>query len=493
LPPAVQKLPSHLQDVWMSAFNSAWEEYKHDEAKAFAVAWAAVNRLRNKQGELSAEDFAFLQGKLSETDLNVDNVWETHDKSFERMNTYFDEYSKQRQAHPDLSAAEIWDLVTEVFKPKQASVFHYLAQLHSPFEYQGKYYAKIRVIDTTTSRPSAPKGERWRPTYEGLKRALKSLLHMPLVSTPEEGHAGTDLQGVPVSYSMPDGYADVTFEINNPEAWKGIKSGEWIHVSPEVVATKQHKEGDVAVLDDFTFQRVAFVDKGAFPNATVQQIWEADMIHKLGAELDLDSHTETGAPAGEFDLNRIATAAATRISRQAADQIEKTKEVFQMADKPVDNPPSEQATKDKMQVYEEENKRLQAELANEKQARALAEMNQPLNKQYQAEHERLKKEVADLREKDAQRTAETHMAAVKEVVDLRIEAGYADANDRANEILRVKELNPAAIEMQRSDLTAFLLNAESSGPKAQFVASKSSDLETVVRQRLGVQKLKETK
>ena len=43
LPDSVKdNIPSHAQEIYKSAFNSAWEEYKHDEERAHRVAWAAV-------------------------------------------------------------------------------------------------------------------------------------------------------------------------------------------------------------------------------------------------------------------------------------------------------------------------------------------------------------------------------------------------------------------------------------------------------------------
>ncbi len=49
LPDAVKKLPMHGQEIWMAAYNSALEQYK-DEEKAFATAWAAVER-KYRKGE----------------------------------------------------------------------------------------------------------------------------------------------------------------------------------------------------------------------------------------------------------------------------------------------------------------------------------------------------------------------------------------------------------------------------------------------------------
>ncbi len=46
LPEPVKALPKHSQEIWMAAFNNAFKTYNGDEHKAFAVAWAAVNKSR---------------------------------------------------------------------------------------------------------------------------------------------------------------------------------------------------------------------------------------------------------------------------------------------------------------------------------------------------------------------------------------------------------------------------------------------------------------
>lgn len=57
LPDAVKALPDHGQEIWMAAFNSAFEQYKGDEEKCFAVAWAAVKNKfeKNDAGEWVAK------------------------------------------------------------------------------------------------------------------------------------------------------------------------------------------------------------------------------------------------------------------------------------------------------------------------------------------------------------------------------------------------------------------------------------------------------
>jgi cation transport regulator len=49
LPESVRdSLPEHAQDIFRAAFNSAWDEYGHEEARAFRVAWGAVEREYHK-------------------------------------------------------------------------------------------------------------------------------------------------------------------------------------------------------------------------------------------------------------------------------------------------------------------------------------------------------------------------------------------------------------------------------------------------------------
>ena len=49
LPDSVKNvLPAHAQDIFKEAFDSAWDEYGHDESRAFAVAWSAVKKSYHK-------------------------------------------------------------------------------------------------------------------------------------------------------------------------------------------------------------------------------------------------------------------------------------------------------------------------------------------------------------------------------------------------------------------------------------------------------------
>jgi cation transport regulator len=45
LPKGVKdNLPKHAQDIYLAAFNNAYDEYDHDEDRARRVAWSAVKK-----------------------------------------------------------------------------------------------------------------------------------------------------------------------------------------------------------------------------------------------------------------------------------------------------------------------------------------------------------------------------------------------------------------------------------------------------------------
>ena len=49
LPDSVKdNLPDHAQGIYKEAFNSAWDEYDHDEERAHRVAWGAVKKSYHK-------------------------------------------------------------------------------------------------------------------------------------------------------------------------------------------------------------------------------------------------------------------------------------------------------------------------------------------------------------------------------------------------------------------------------------------------------------
>jgi cation transport regulator len=55
LPDSVKSnLPKHAQGIYREAFNSAWNEYDHDEDRAYRVAWSAVKK-EYKKSEASGK------------------------------------------------------------------------------------------------------------------------------------------------------------------------------------------------------------------------------------------------------------------------------------------------------------------------------------------------------------------------------------------------------------------------------------------------------
>lgn len=66
LPDSVRNnLPSHAQEIYRKAFNSAWEEYRKPEDRrgdadreetAHRVAWSAVKKEYHKEGEKWVRD-----------------------------------------------------------------------------------------------------------------------------------------------------------------------------------------------------------------------------------------------------------------------------------------------------------------------------------------------------------------------------------------------------------------------------------------------------
>lgn len=52
LPAGVKdNLPGHAQDIYKESFNSAWDEYGHDEERAHRVAWGAVKKSYHKNDD----------------------------------------------------------------------------------------------------------------------------------------------------------------------------------------------------------------------------------------------------------------------------------------------------------------------------------------------------------------------------------------------------------------------------------------------------------
>ena len=52
LPKGVKdNLPHHAQEIYLEAYNNAWEQYHHEEERARRVAWGAVKNSYEKDEE----------------------------------------------------------------------------------------------------------------------------------------------------------------------------------------------------------------------------------------------------------------------------------------------------------------------------------------------------------------------------------------------------------------------------------------------------------
>ena len=133
-----------------------------------------------------------------------------------------------------------------------------------------KKYALIEIIDEETSRPcEEPPDTRVRINPAGKLRALARLMGTPLMGPPELGHAAERIVGSAADWSS-NGATKALYEIPDPADWEHMRSGEWGPVSPKMTPTQAHYEGNTLVLDEWTWDHVAFVPKGAFPNAGVK-------------------------------------------------------------------------------------------------------------------------------------------------------------------------------------------------------------------------------
>lgn len=133
----------------------------------------------------------------------------------------------------------------------------------------GKKYAVIEVIDESECR------NKWRINPAGKARALAGLLSRPLLGPPELGHEANQTVGEPVDFTS-NHATRVLYEIPDPQVWEKIHAGEWGPVSPQLTPLAAHYEGDTFVVDDWSWDHVAFVPVGAFLNAGVKSTCVGD-------------------------------------------------------------------------------------------------------------------------------------------------------------------------------------------------------------------------
>ena len=84
LPEAVKKLPDHAQHIFLSAFNSAFEQGKSEES-CFKIAWGAVKRSYHKSGETWVKNKEETEQRLSMF-MNVEFLNANHDAILQTLN-----------------------------------------------------------------------------------------------------------------------------------------------------------------------------------------------------------------------------------------------------------------------------------------------------------------------------------------------------------------------------------------------------------------------
>lgn len=113
LPDDVKALPKHAQEIWMAAFNAAFEQYDGDEEKAFGTAWAAVKQKYRKEGDRwIAREGEHMDGKwiaVFRTGRHTDSAGNTRDWTKDDLDHMVASYDVADPApavigHPTISA-----------------------------------------------------------------------------------------------------------------------------------------------------------------------------------------------------------------------------------------------------------------------------------------------------------------------------------------------------------------------------------------------------
>jgi len=465
-----------------------------------------------------------------------------------QMEVYRKKNPDWTEEHLKQVAGTVCYTIEQNTKKGAAQRFTYMGRFHSPYTRDGKHYALFRVITSKPSAPSIPKGKRWRPSYESLRRCLGTILEAPLIGPPETGHDSTKVMGHPVSWTMPDGFADVVYEITDSMAWEKLQAEEWHDVSPQVVASEMHPEGDVDVLDNWSFEHVAFVDEGAFKDVEVIDWWQGDpkKWYTVAAELSHGHTDSTVSGEGMTD-----GAPSTLVGPQGADQINKTPDVKSGQDYPWDEciqdqlerghnmesaknicrwikanyggskPPADKveeyakslSTKsgatggrttmseqkkeettqiDKTKEFEAEVQRLRGELAKRDQKIELIERNSNINA-YEAEVKRLKAAYDGLNEKWTAKESQEKTERLRELVDLRVRAGICNDQNRETETKKYEGMTNEQLDGLIEDFHLIATETETQGPKAKFLAQRHEGntlYESVGRSMFGASLLK---
>ena len=381
-------------------------------------------------------------------------------------------------------------------------------------EQGGKKYALIEVIDESLSNPvEQPSGARVRINPAGKARALASVLEKPLLGPPELGHDATQVVGRPVDFTS-NHVTRVLYEIQDPAGWERIRSGDWGPVSPQLSPLSTHYEGDELVLDEWTWDNVAFVARGAFPNAGVKSTCIGDprlcgftaekpcgfsraimasLIDSPGLRSPDDQRPRQDVGAYSPEKGKQGSREKTRGHPETGVTQKKLKEVAcmtcehekliaELTDKNTKLEAELKEQKTKAAELTETHKKLDAELKDLKaKAAAPAAEAKPAAPvaasdamvAVQAELKAVKAEYEGLKAWKVAAEDADHMHRVQDVVDLRIKNGVLDSKNVQAAVESLKKLPNDALDAMKADLEAVKGKFDSlpSGPKARLIPS----------------------
>jgi hypothetical protein len=344
-----------------------------------------------------------------------------------------------------------------------------------PYEEQGKHLAKIHVIDL------APNKNDWQVTAPARAKALRTLLDAPLLGPSPDGEKGNVIGGGPGSpheglWSPVGRFVDFESnhatqgiaEITKDYAWEKIKGGEWNAVSPSVLAFVEHKEGDISVVDDFNFEHVLFVDKGAYPDAKVEGLCEGDVgscnfYQALAAAAAQPLSSHSGAGLDRRVVGDVATSSSPTQTQVAE---KKTGQKMEGGNR--------------MKTTHESKEETNMDECNELQAR-VKEL-EPLQAQVtalKAENEALKVFKAEVERKQ-------RMAKVQTIVDLKTHCGILEPKDHAQTFGELEKLSADALDAVEKELVAIQARLDSmpSGPKAKHTQEQAFNTIEDVREQM---------
>jgi len=355
---------------------------------------------------------------------------------------------------------------------------HYVVKAEA-VERDGKKFAFIEVIDESECR------NKWRINPAGKTRALESLMSTPLLGPPTAGHEAFHVVGRP--YDFTSNYAtSVLYEILVEDDWKRIESGEWGPVSPELQPLMAHYEDETLIVDEWRWNHVAFVEKGAFPNTGVKSTCEDDprlcsFSKALTAAVSQSRLEATRWPRTETDVGAYSPEKGKQGSREKTRgppggvTMEKDNECEEKIAELTDAKNTVDAelkdAKAKLTELTGANKTLDAEI-KELKAKPTAPAADVMAI-VQAELKALKAENETLKAwKQAQEEAD-HMSRVQAVIDRRVKAGLLDVKNVQAAVESLRKLPNDALDAMKADLEAVQGKFDSlpSGPKARLIPS----------------------